>query len=483
MTNSQDSKKMYDLAEKIALDDFDSLAGQHEFSDTYNHKKKLFMEEIKAKREQQKIRRKKNRLLIAAACLLIGIPTTAFGAVKVYDMTIQKQNYEVDISVTNTNTNNQDKWYKLKIANMPENMEEVRNTDGMKFSFKDNYAQGGFSFSLMRVGGKSDFQTLYANNYEEKEINGRKAVIISKDSVNESMTFDRQVYLLFENEGIMLESYVGADVNEDVMMKVLEDISLVPTSKEKATPIIEYEEAQISDDQTEFKVIPLNKDSNRLFSIGEVVPVTIEELVNGSNGTVSKMYSLEYTVNKVEVYDSIKDFKQGNFNEIGLEMLTHYNAIDQEKTLIPYKRNIYKMGDGKDTIDKLVDTQLINGKFVYLTTTVTNTSNQATEEIYMHPSLQVLKSEGNAWNYANFDGNSEHSIMTGEVDYLEPHGSGKSFYNIGSIQPGQTKKINLGYFVDEDKLDSIFLDVFHYSGSGITEDLNAEDRWWIDIRQ
>lgn len=485
MTNSQDSKKRYDLAEKIALDDFDTLAGQHEFSETYKHKKKMFMEEIKGKGEQPKTRRKNRRLLIAAACLLIGIPTTAFGAVKVYDMIIQKHNYEVDISVTNTGTNNQDKWYKLKIANLPENMVEVRNTDGLKFSFKDNYAQGGFSFSLMRVGGKSDFHTLYANNYEEKEINGRQAVIISKDSGNESMTFDRQVYLLFENEGIMLESYVGADVNEDVMMKVLEDISLVPTSREKATPTIDIDKAQISDadSQTEFKVIPLNKDSNRLFSVGEVVPVTIEELVNGSNGTLSKLDSLEYTVDKVEVYDSIKDFKQENFNEVGLEKLNHYNAIDQEKTLVPYKRNVYKLGNGKDTLEELVDAQSVNVKFVYLTTTVTNTSNQATEEIYMHPSLQVLKSDGNYWNYASGDDISEQSIMSGEVDYLEPHGSGKSFYNIGSIQPGQTKKINIGYFVDEDKLDSIFLDAFHYSGSGVTEDLNAEDRWWIDTRQ
>ncbi len=273
---------MYDLAEKIALEDFDTLAGQHEFSDTYKHIKKLFMEEVKAKGEQPKINRKKNRLLIATACLLIGIPTTAFGAVKVYDMIIQKQNYEVDISVTNTGANNQDKWYKLKIANLPENMEEVKNTDGMKFSFKDNYAQGGFSFSLMQIREKSDFQVLYANNYEEKEINGRKAIIISKDSGNESMMFDKQVYLLFEDEGIMLESYVGADVNEDIMIKVLEDISLVPTSKEKATPTIDYDEAQISNanPQTEFKVIPLEKNSERLFSVGEVIPVTIEELVN-----------------------------------------------------------------------------------------------------------------------------------------------------------------------------------------------------------
>lgn len=87
MTNSKNSKNMYDLAEKIALDDFDKLDEQHKFSDTYTHKKKLFMEEIKMKSKQPQQKRKKNRILIAAACLMIGIPTTAFGAVKVYKIT------------------------------------------------------------------------------------------------------------------------------------------------------------------------------------------------------------------------------------------------------------------------------------------------------------------------------------------------------------------------------------------------------------
>lgn len=92
----------------------------------------------------------------------------------------------------------------------------------------------------------------------------------------------------------------------------------------------------------------------------------------------------------------------------------------------------------------------------------------------MHPSIKLLKSEGNAWNYAERDGIAEKNIMTGEVDYLEPHGDGKSFYNIGSIRPGETVKVNLGYFVDEDKLDSIFLDAFRYSGSSGTENMNEK---------
>jgi hypothetical protein len=473
MTNSKNSKKMDDLAEKIALDDFDKLVEHHKFSDTYTHKKKLFLEEIKKKGAQSQTKRKSKRILMAAACLLIGIPTTAFGAAKVYDMIVQKQNYEVNVSVTNKAHKKMDNWYKLKVDHLPENMEAIDDT-AMKYSFKDNNAKGGFTFILWKLGKNSDFQTLYSNSYEEKEINGRKAVFINKDSGNDDLMFDRQVFIFFEEEGMMLESYIGSDVGEEQMMNVIKNLSLVPTTKDMASSTTDYEEALFSkaNEATESRVIPLEKDSKQLFSVGQRVPVTI----GGQD-------RLEYVIEKVEVFDSIKDFKHENFNEFGLEKLSEEKALDQSNKLIPYRRDRYKVGNGKDTIDELVETKMVNLKFVYMTTTVKNVGKQATKEIYMHPSIQVLKSDNNTWKYAGEDGIAEESVMTGEVDYLEPHGIGKGFYNIGSILPGQTMKIKLGYFVDEDKLDSIFLDAFHYSGAGDTENMNADDRWWIDIRQ
>lgn len=474
MTNSKNSKEMYDLAEKIALDDFDKLEEQHEFSHTYTRKKKLFMEEMKLKGERPQKKRKRHRMLIAAACLLIGMPTTVFGAVKVYNMIVQKQNYEVNVSLTNKDSKKSDQWYKLKVGKLPENMEAIDDS-AMKYSFKDNYAKGGFSFILWRVGKDSNFKTLYSKSYEEKEINGKKAVIVNKENGNNNLAFNREVFLFFEKEGIMLQSYIGNDINEEQMVDVLGNISLEPTSKEKASYITDYDKKYFSEESKpkKTKVIPLKKDSKRLFHIGQKVPVTI--IMDNSK--------IEYVIEKVEVFDSIKDFKQENFNELGLGILSENQALDQAGQLIPYRRDEYKFGNGKDSIDQLVESRLIQPKFVYLTTTVKNIGKQETKEIYMHPSIQVLKSKGNVWNYAERAGIAEKNIMTGEVDYLEPHGDGKSFYNIGSIRPGQTVRVSLGYFVDEDKLDSIFLDAFRYSGSSGTENMNEKNRWWFDIRQ
>ncbi|MEB9455792.1 anti-sigma factor [Bacillus anthracis] len=472
MTNSKNSKEIYELAEKIALDDFDKLEEQHEFSHTYTRKKKLFMEEMKLKDEKPQKKRKKHRMLIAAACLLIGMPTTVLGAVKVYNMIVQKQNYEVNVSVTNKDSKKSDKWYKLKIGKLPENMEAIDDS-AMKYSFKDNYAMGGFSFVLWRVGGNSDFPTLYSKSYEEKEINGKKAVIVHRENGNKDLMFNRVIFLYFEEEGIMLQSYIGNDINEEQMIDVLGSISLEPTSREKSSYISDYDKKYFSQEGKTTKVIPLKKDSKRLFHIGQKVPVTIS--MDNSQ--------IEYVIEKVEVFDSIKDFKQENFNEMGLGRLSENQALDQAGQLIPYRRDKYKIGNGKDSIDQLVESKLVHPKFVYLTTTVKNIGKQKTEEIYMHPSIQVLQGKGNAWKYAGKDGIAEKNIMTGEVDYLEPHGDGKSFYNIGSIRPGETVKVNLGYFVDEDKLESIFLDAFNYRGAGDTENMNAKHRWWFDIRQ
>lgn len=387
-------------------------------------------------------------------------------------MIVQKQNYEVNISVTNKDSKKADKWYKLKIDKLPENMEAIDDS-AMKYSFKDNYAMGGFSFVLWRVGGNSDFPTLYSKNYEEKEINGKKAVIVHRENGNKDLMFNRVIFLYFEEEGIMLQSYIGNDINEEQMIDVLGSISLEPTSKEKSSYISDYDKKYFSQESKTTKVIPLKKDSKRLFHIGQKVPVTIS--MDNSQ--------IEYVIEKVEVFDSIKDFKQENFNELGLEILSKNKALDQTGKLLSYRRDEYKLGNGKDSIDTLVDSKLVNVKFVYLTTTVKNIGKKSTEEIYMHPSIKQLKFEGNAWKYAKEEGMDATRIMTGEVDYLEPHGDGKSFYNIGSITPGETVKVNLGYFVDEDKLDSIFLDAFNYRGIGDTENMNSKNRWWFDIRQ
>lgn len=51
MKNSKNYKGIYELTEKISLNDFDKPNEKHKFSKKYTHKKKLFLEEVKIKNE------------------------------------------------------------------------------------------------------------------------------------------------------------------------------------------------------------------------------------------------------------------------------------------------------------------------------------------------------------------------------------------------------------------------------------------------
>lgn len=55
--------------------------------------------------------------------------------------------------------------------------------------------------------------------------------------------FNRVIFLYFEEEGIMLQSYIGNDINEEQMIDVLGSISLDPTSKEKSSYISDYDKS------------------------------------------------------------------------------------------------------------------------------------------------------------------------------------------------------------------------------------------------
>ena len=66
--------------------------------------------------------------------------------------------------------------------------------------------------------------------------------------VTKDLMMDRVVFLFFEEEGIMLQSYIGNDINEEQMVDVLGSISLEPTSKEKASHITDYDKKYFSDE-------------------------------------------------------------------------------------------------------------------------------------------------------------------------------------------------------------------------------------------
>ncbi|MGE7623167.1 hypothetical protein ACQKMD_08965 [Viridibacillus sp. NPDC096237] len=455
-------KQWKKISEKIAMEEFENVEEHHEFSKEYNLKKKIFLNELKMqgnmKRKQYK---KRMRLIMAAAVLFIVVPTTTYAGVSIYSTIINKENYETNYLIKKEDkTKIAYEYVKMEIGYLPDNMVEDKDSGSMKYSYKNRINEGGLSFILWKLDGDADFSILNSLEADKIEIGNHKGVLIKKEG-----EFNRQVFLLFEEEGYVLETFVGDDVNNQVMEKVLASIFLVKSDKDQATPSSVYKEEAVEALKSE----KLSKDSKRIFSIGSTAPVEISNR--------GEKHKLDFVVNNAKVMDSISQFDSKDFNDFHSDLLEE--SQNNSGKLPFYERETYKSGDGKNTIDELIDTSMIQKKFLYLTVTIENKEDKKISDFYFSPHFISLKDNGENWRFELETYTSDET--SSEVAYLDGNGEGNSYYKLPDLEPNEKRVVHIGYFVDADQLKTAFLDIFN--NRTIMENVEGNDRWWIDLRQ
>lgn len=466
-TSEKHWQALAEAAEKMALASSEQGEESHAFSEDYQQRKAAFLRD---EAEEKRLKKYRKRLIAIVAGLLIGIPTTVFAAKQLYDFVVEKENYEVKVSVkqhsADTSISQEEEvFYKLSLGYVPDGMSDF-NEQGMKYWYEDNYGMGGFSFLLWKVNEQADFSELFVASYQEVNFGEHQGVITT--TVENESDMSRHAYVLFAEEGFMLEVYVGNDVPEIELMKVLSNVRLEATTAEQGTVYQDYDDLKTMDQQREITVKPLVKTNPQLLGVGEKVAL----------GNVN------FTIETVEVRQSIAGLELANFYSSMLERLYEREMIDEAGNLIPYERLSYQRGDGKNTIDQVIDRKWSQPKLVYLTATLESLSNHPIEDLFMQNRLTLLTETKGGWTYASEDMASDPGLLSSEIDYLDSHGEGKGYYRLPTIAPKEKRVIHFGYFIDEAQLSQMFLDSFSYGGvTDYIDDLNASDRWWIDIRQ
>lgn len=458
------------IAEQIANEEFNTEYEDHEFSQKYMNRKEKFLSSLN---EDKKSKWTTKRLLVAAAIFMIVIPTTIVTANEIYQWYVTQKEYKLTMSVKGSATD-ESVFYQINLDYLPDNM--IRNDNSGKYSYKDNLNMGGFSFVLWKVKDKAEIIELNTKNYEEVTYGENKGYLINKEGVDvkEEGGFSRIVYLFFEKEGYVVKAYVGNDVSSNDLEKVMSNLSLKETDKENATFSIDYEtykkelENEPIDDGIASSKLAI--DSPNIYKIGESVKANpLEHL------------EFDFTVDKVDILDSIKDLDATNFHEYSIERIKEKQLLSEDLVLQPYTQQIIRGGNGETTIDEIVGERKVTPKFVYVTATIDNKGSSEISDLYMQNSPQLVKKEGDYFtsNRALGEGGDFESY-SGEVDYLDSHGEGKSYYELPIIKGKEKRVIHFGYFIDDDKLDKMLLPVFNYSNP---EDLSDSEAKWIDIRQ
>lgn len=469
---TNEEKKLKQVSERIALKTFDEPTETHEFSDTYNKRKEELLKKVKKSSKKTKKSSTKKLFLAAAAALFI-IPSTVYAANELYQWIVKQNDYKVTLSVDNQSTNEtNNNYYKLKLDYLPDDMVPDKNADD-KYSYKDNLSKGGLSFLLWKVQTSADFDVLYSEDTQEATFNNHRTLIVNKTSLkNEGFT--KEVFVLFEKEGYVLQAYVGNDVPKEDLTNILSHLSLKESSKEEASTTVDFNDYKERLNEPgivtpEVEGLPAN--SSNIHHIGDTVSINIP------NDPEFKT-KINYTINSVEVFDSIHDYQTENFQDFSLEILKENQLVNKEGQLLPFNQRIISRGNGDTTIDKVESTQQMTPKFVFVTAEIENPSNQPISDLMLQNAPQLLENKDGNWFPVSE--NKEVTAYTGEVDYLDAHGEGSHFYHLPTISAKEKLTIHYGFFVDQDQLSKLFLPVFYYDNF---LNLNQPNLNFYDIRQ
>ncbi|HCM90421.1 MULTISPECIES: hypothetical protein [Vagococcus] len=467
--SKDDQKIIEEFAEKLSLEEFDNVQDSHQFSIKYQHKKNKLKKRVAKK---GRFTEWSTHKIAVAAIFIIVIPTTAYGAKNWYEWLINKNKHELTISLkNNVEKNNEKKYYQLSLPVIPKEM--IQEDNHLKYKNKAN--EDSIIFNLWRIRKEINFQELFTESYEKKNISGHKSIILKKAD-EEFSNFNRTVYMVFDKEQILVEATVSKNMTNDELLKILESTSLKEVSKEESNYIFDegdFEKRVVDSNSVKEELVKgLPKSSKNLYLSDEKITYHNKQ----------KKQKLSFKLNKIEVLDNIKRvLDQKQFNPESLEHVRALNMLDENGQLNEYKQTVYELGDGVDELNKVVEEKEIKPKFIYLTASVTNLSNKTIKDLYMTGPIVYFEEKMNKWNYID-DKNKMFlpQSQTLNIDYFDDgKGSSQEFL---TIEPKETITYRFGFFVDEDKLDKMFLPIVPYDHE--YDAMNLDDnRIWMDIRQ
>lgn len=462
------------MGEKHMIEKVESNEEIHEFSDSYLDWKKQFLET-----SSSESKRWKNNVLKRIAVIAVLIPVvsvSAYAAGKYYNTQIRKNGYQIGYEISQEENVPYYPWVRLDLGYIPENMTKYEHGD--KYSYNDNPNNGGFSFCLWMLQRNADFEFTYVVDSEIKEINGHEALFIGRDEGW------RQVLILFDDYGYLLEAFVGADVPDEDLEKVLANISLVPATAENATSAQVY-----SNFGRDIAEAALNAENEN------VTIISNSDIMTSDKETMRETYiaydeelasfdisGLEVKDISIAIKDSLTDEEQKNLVPYILEKLKDEGRIDGQGNLLPYNREIIKAGDGITTLDTVERVEEVKSKILYITFKVKNENKQDPCELYFTPLLVILEKDGEDYRFINQwgEGGVGYASASGDgyPDYNAAPGEGKAYYAT-HFEPNEEKEITVGYIVDEEQLEHVFLKFG--PETGVTLTANGKPYKWLKL--
>lgn len=447
-------------------------------------------------------KKKKNtahRMLIASLVAALALATTVCAGV-VYQMhneavgtyglktTIEGPDASVQETATQSTEAGQEtkaEYVKLNVSYLPDGM--IQSEEG-KYSFEDNYMQGGISMDVYSLtpGEKiSDIWNTDVAEYEETEIGGRPALYMEK-TTSEA----KKLYVVYAEQNYLLEMFIFPDISRDEAFKIAEGVTITPTEAQSDPDVIKVFAWNAVQEENNEKGEAVFPEEKQTFSKDEMKNThAIGDVIAMDRNGLEETPGLTATVESVELSDDISILPEAMINE---EVKA---SFDENGKLLPMTLSYIKSGDGVNSTDEVVKTRELPEQIVYVTVKYTNQGKETLENVMFNGAIALLEEQGDQMKIFNYDSNAteeddgswdytilERTGFSQEIYLMDVTGGERGNNYIDSLAPGETVTVHLAFKVPEEKLDEMYLTLSNY---GVTYQYDEESLklGYVDIRQ
>ena len=475
---------------------------------------KAWKPEIRSRR--RRMRPRKALLLTAAAVLAVG--TTVFAGTRLYRMYLNPVGaYGTKTTVERGNSTEAETLTAaagesgtvaeaaadtphfahpaLRAGYLPEGMTEAEG--GLQWYYEEEPYVGGISALLYQLDGEDTFELVdkFILKKEELTVNGHTCYYLTRQTaVDAPDTFDRIVYVLYPEADLVLQMHVAQNVGREELLKFMDGLYLEEQTAQEEPPErmrswAEYVRNLAEEPETEMETERLQasaEEMEHLHQIGETFPLG-PTAAEDENGAFKEAQSLSAKVVSVQVSDDLSALESAYIDAQLQEQTEAGGALKENE--IQYIRQ----GDGIETLNETLRTERVPQKLVLAEVTYKNEGTEALYDILFFASVIKLEQEADGFRVFNrLDGSAEPANRmqcsglgsSPEMKYYDVQGgvqkNGSNY--ISCLEPGQETTVHIGFVVNEDELDRLYLNLDPTS-NGFAFSEQALQTGYVDIRQ
>lgn len=437
----------------------------------------------------------KTAAAVFAATMLMGI--TGFAAVKLYQVYTEKNGtYGVQTVIKQGSQEesnvlpNTVPEVEIKTGYLPDRMIQKGDASKISIEYENAPAKGGISMMTVLLDAEQEQITAKDSSVVYSEaisFDGHDGVYLEKGVADKTeVVFDKKIYLVYPEVSRVLIMEIANNVTKEEALKVARQTELIDTGNTKDIQEFwkwsDYAAGEIEEVSEENlfanKVVSARM---KLHSVGESFPVS------GSCENAEKEYMMsedvEAKVVSVEIFDDLSPLTKEYIPE------EWKMAVDGDGKLVPNKLTYYKRGDGIDTLDEAVKTEISQQKLVYITLEYKNTGNEALKNFLYCGSLSAIRKDGDTYEmieYGDYRGKEGWNYRTGtsvarlgDMPCFDTGGEEDKNY-IAVLNPGESAVVHMAWIVNESDLSQLYLNLNTFGGTFFTEE--SLETGYVDIR-